>query len=1187
MRISGCAKDSGRSRGDTWLRIREILLTFILISMAISWATFIQQAGAADGSATLYFLDLQNPTDGNRIPVFSSSSMDTSQVIKGGIEAATPMLRMDHVPAVHPKQGKAPPYFYAVSYKTVTTWSEYVDIVSNQIGKIILNGHAEVLPVPGGTESPREAWADKIAEAMYSRRLTWINVGGYPFYYTFHQSCPCFTTWGEAGFQYLMRHVLGANSVTLAKPTPNLVTPALSGAASRSIFALGEEGGWSGADDVAQSKLDRPLRKSSFKDTILMPLYEGQIASDPSETYLEGAVLMFAKPGQRFDPGVTHGFGTFVHLGTSQFFRRDNSPLTAAETDFYRGYVTVAAALWAETNRVSAVSNTYSTTASPGRRDLMLQVSPAVLGSYQDGGNIVVGLGFGLYGVEVWNMNSNDGIQDVLVNVFNEGRGETLLKANLQESKNGEAQGIKLENAYYNDANFGLLVGTVTFFLVPESAAAQALLRGIGGGMLFYNWIKTLGSYSNPNSQSGVNQFDPASEFSYAPVLTGRPSSTDIIQEFQSWIKIEVKITPPRSGWMIIPVGFEFRLNSRTSTVIVGGEISLAVWNQGAENTVTIFHDDFEGDTSDWQKGDANPSGGLDYWGPVGSDITVIPFYMWPAQVGDNSVLGGVPNTKAACNAPGSLYIFPPCYDKGMDAYLQHDLSSMNLQAYQSVTVRYRLDWEIRVGDYLSLEVLVNGLWSVLKSYPGDDLFHLWGWETPVSVSREAQSIRFRFVSNDDNNIWYGVSIDQVELQGVIQNDPPYSWTDAGNDFSTATLVTAGDYASPIYYYGYIVNDASDIADWYQFDVVSGHRLRVTLSNLAPGEQLILELYTPSGVRELGPGSDLDTTARFSGRWRVAVKPANTYGSYRLSIQTIPPGGGGGSPYLSTFDGSSWRLDNNLMPAAEHSHGQDVRDYYHVQQPLKAVRGYYFLKVSEFENAHNFIDHVRLLTVDHGAGYKVAVSPTGQVLTYSNPTPPSIARTLNGTDVAPLLRSPDDIYYKQFVGDSLFLYFTNITIRENAKVLIRSDPAGCSIACPKSWFDISLQASNGAWIDVADIFPRKFWSYDIVDLSQFIPLTGSKIVVKIGFDNANGHQIDFVGLDTTPQQSVVMTESSLTLAVHSQYGDVTRLVASRDGNYAEIIPGQHVVFTFKEAQPTAQARDFIFITDGHYVPVGR
>jgi hypothetical protein len=62
-------------------------------------------------------------------------------------------------------------------------------------------------------------------------------------------------------------------------------------------------------------------------------------------------------------------------------------------------------------------------------------------------------------------------------------------------------------------------------------------------------------------------------------------------------------------------------------------------------------------------------------------------------------------------------------------------------------------------------------------------------------------------------------------------------------------------------------------------------------------------------------------------------------------------------------------------------------------------------------------------------------------------------------------------------------------------------------------------------------------------------------------------------------------ESSLNIAGHSRLGDVTRLVVADDASYAEITPGEYIVFAFRATIQTGEVRDFVLILNGYYVPM--
>ena len=48
-----------------------------------------------------------------------------------------------------------------------------------------------------------------------------------------------------------------------------------------------------------------------------------------------------------------------------------------------------------------------------------------------------------------------------------------------------------------------------------------------------------------------------------------------------------------------------------------------------------------------------------------------------------------------------------------------------------------------------------------------------------------------------------------------------------------------------------------------------------------------------------------------------------------------PPGEG--SPYVSTWNGSAYVLDNNILGISEVSNGSDVEDFYRLEQTLAAT----------------------------------------------------------------------------------------------------------------------------------------------------------------------------------------------------------------------------------------------------------
>lgn len=87
-----------------------------------------------------------------------------------------------------------------------------VEIGSNFI---LVNGHGVRVPIPDGYDT--SDWAARIAEAMLYRNLTWVHVGGYPFYSYWLEGENKSREWGIEGFQQLMKHI-GKGNITCKAP---------------------------------------------------------------------------------------------------------------------------------------------------------------------------------------------------------------------------------------------------------------------------------------------------------------------------------------------------------------------------------------------------------------------------------------------------------------------------------------------------------------------------------------------------------------------------------------------------------------------------------------------------------------------------------------------------------------------------------------------------------------------------------------------------------------------------------------------------------------------------------------------------------------------------------------------------------------------------------------------------------
>lgn len=1121
-------------------QLKPVVLVLLIVFPLSSVMQLIPDVEAEQGSAEVYILQLSS--------VGISWVDDPSQVKDGAIEATTPTGKHKNIPRAHPKYGQTSP-FYSVSYQVITSWSAYVNVILNEVGVIIVNTHGEILPVPGSGYT-KEVWVDTIAEAMTYRRLTWTHMAGYPFYYVWYEGASDKTTWGVDGFKALVSHI-GLGNVELWPPESGLKVP-LTGEADQYLNI----GGWRNFDAYAYKvDLSRPLKKSDFANYTILPLYR---RVHNSEVYWEGAIIAFAKPGTRLDPEQTEGFGSFVHLGAFQTYDELENP---TNRDYSRGYVATAAAIWVEALGFESYSAFNSNNDPIYPNDVSLHVAPVIAGYWwEPGGTAKVRIVLGLYGAlkarQGDDAHTTREVGIILTNIPD----DSQMQAKLDISKNGEETGIKLEGLWEEDPNnreLGLITSTVLYVLPAVFPATAPFVVAAGGIILFSKWVLPI-DQSMTNEYGGVETPASTVHFYYDPIKTYTSEGDYRYEEFESLIAIDVRVpVSGRSDWRVIPVDFWVRLFTWSGIEVeVEAGLSIAMWFDPSNN-VMVFFEDFEDGMSEWSVGDGNSVAGYDYWGIS----TVQANTAWCAQVGDNSITG-TPNVEAGQ------------YDNGMDAYLRRDI---DLRPYQIAELSYYVDYWIKAGDYLRVEYYAGGSWSdpPLKSYTnGIDT----AYET-VSVPRNAQKIRFRFTSNDDNDVAWGAFIDNVQLTAIIPNDAINQSIDAGNDFSSATAI--GVSASWKNYAGYLDPEYSDLQDWYRFYAESGKNIRVRLYS-PPGANFDVEIYSPSNQKKSGPGDYISASVTVTGDWRIKVYIVSGFGQYSFDIKvyTPPSNGGGGCPFVSTWNGTHYMLDNNLLAASETSGGADVTDYYLLQQVLaQREDDTYSLLLREFEQEHDFFDQVQLLAVDHQPDVGVAVSPYGEILTYTEPSPPVSAIDDTNRNVKHILSEIDGNYYEGHNGSYITLNFGDeLDVSDGAKLVMRAD-------FPKKIpsIHVQIQDEDNNWNNVATVIPRVYWATEIVDLSEYLPDPHGNLKVRLYFTAS--HKVDFVGVDTSSQATIDVQEAQLISAIHSRDGDVSASLLYSDDEYAELVPEQEITLAFTLPPLTMEERSFILITEGHYFTI--
>lgn len=422
---------------------------------------------------------------------------------------------------------------------------------------------------------------------------------------------------------------------------------------------------------------------------------------------------------------------------------------------------------------------------------------------------------------------------------------------------------------------------------------------------------------------------------------------------------------------------------------------------------------------------------------------------------------------------------------------------------------------------------------------------------------------------------------------GALIDAPPISTTatiqmnpDNNNTPSTASTIAGGATYDWLWIGGY------DTADYYQINVPSGDTIEIIQSDMSVTTALntYMSLIDPNGGHvwsdTYNSSHYMEYSVATAGEWQILVTPeTGSWGFYTLTVNLYSPPGG--CPYVSTWNGSQYVLDNNLLSKSEFTSGRDITDSYVLQQKLmQGQNGTCSLLLSEFENEHDYIDQIQLLAVDHASDVNVCASPEGEILTYTRPFAPVSAMTDEHQNAKRLLSGVDGSYYEAHNGSYVTLNFGDLNVRQGAKLVLRTDNMYRPIKDP---IYIQVQQAKGVWNTVATVIPRINYSTDIVDMSKFLPDAEGNLKVRLCF--TADHKVDFVELDTSPQARLGVHTGQLVSAINSAAEDVTAKLLNADQSYAELVPGENIRLAFTLPKQTTEARTYIVMARGHYCTI--
>lgn len=354
---------------------------------------------------------------------------------------------------------------------------------------------------------------------------------------------------------------------------------------------------------------------------------------------------------------------------------------------------------------------------------------------------------------------------------------------------------------------------------------------------------------------------------------------------------------------------------------------------------------------------------------------------------------------------------------------------------------------------------------TIIGPYPsGENVNANHQWTRPSTYEIK---VRTKDIYDEDWSDWSNST-----LVTISQNDAG-TGQDAGDSYDSATFITPNSYKGTLYY----STTPFDVNDYYQFYVQSGQTIAVSMTP-PEGVNFDLELYSPSDPNNPVAGSyngngTTDSVTVYqaeSGNWRARIFRKNKEGQCSFVVSVYTPSGG--CPFVYPWNGTDFVIDNNLLPKSSRSNGTEVEDYYRLEQNMVPVyEGYncsiYSLLIGEFQQEHSYFDQVQLFVVDHGTDVNVAVSPTGEILTYQNPYAPLSAVDEQGTSWVEELNEVDGNYYEGYNGSFLILNFGEVTTQD-AK-LVMSGQTAYKRVDPHSSFGFCWKLDGRSFYNSTDV----------------------------------------------------------------------------------------------------------------------
>jgi hypothetical protein len=298
-------------------------------------------------------------------------------------------------------------------------------------------------------------------------------------------------------------------------------------------------------------------------------------------------------------------------------------------------------------------------------------------------------------------------------------------------------------------------------------------------------------------------------------------------------------------------------------------------------------------------------------------------------------------------------------------------------------------------------------------------------------------------------------------------------------------------------------------------------------------------------------------------------------------------------PWVYTWDGTQFQRDNDIYSVARDVTGK-YRDYYLLQQPLTTQDGQYPLQIRETESEESWTDYAGLLAVDHDADTCIAPDNQGNIFAYhpASLVAPVSAQSSAGSNVLSLVNAKDGNGFAAYSQDFVDVDFGAADVSKGAILVLRVKGFMDGTGDPKPFIGppavvVQTLGTNGQYQEVGRLLPRFEFSECAFNLAPYLPDSAGKVRVRLSSisHETKYHLIDYVALAAEPEPAKQI--QNLALAAASYAGqDITSKLAATDGNSVYLNTGNQFSLTFAGAAQSLAKRDFIFVSEGYYIPHG-